>query len=131
MKKFNYFHLVNISPWPLTTSLSFLRFALGVIIMVRNYLCYPFLFSLVFLLISSYLWGQDIHREACYEGDHNLEVISGFKIGIIFFILSECFFFSGYILNLFTLSRITRCRIRRVMTSLRCLLLWSYGYSFS
>lgn len=36
-----------------------------------------------------------MHREGCYEGRHNLEVTDGFKVGIILFILSECFFFLG------------------------------------
>lgn len=36
-----------------------------------------------------------MHREGCYQGDHNLEVAVGFKVGIIIFILSECFFFLG------------------------------------
>lgn len=36
-----------------------------------------------------------MHREGCYEGSHNPEVVTGFKVGIILFILSECFFFLG------------------------------------
>lgn len=95
MKKFNIFHLVTPSPWPFLTSLCFLSFALGIISIVRVFSHTPFLISLLLLLFSSYLWGQDIHREACYEGAHNSEVIEGFKVGIIFFILSECFFFLG------------------------------------
>lgn len=95
MKKFNPFHLVDLRPWPILTSFSFLRFALGVIIIVRCFDVYPFLISLVVLLYSSFLWGRDVHREGCYEGDHNLEVTIGFKVGIILFILSECFFFLG------------------------------------
>ena len=95
MKKFSPFHLVSPSPWPLTTSLSFLSFALGVIIMVRTYDPRCFLFSLICLLFSSWNWGQDVHREACYEGDHNKETVEGFKLGMIFFILSEVFFFLG------------------------------------
>lgn len=95
MKKFNSFHLVSLSPWPIITSISFLSFALGVVIMVRYFFCTPFLFSLVFLTISSFFWGRDVHREGCYEGSHNLEVFEGFKLGIVFFILSECFFFLG------------------------------------
>ena len=47
------------------------------------------------LLFSSFLWGQDVHREGCYEGSHNVEVLEGFKVGMIIFILSECFFFLG------------------------------------
>nr|YP_009306843.1 cytochrome c oxidase subunit III [Histiostoma blomquisti]AOR08475.1 cytochrome c oxidase subunit III [Histiostoma blomquisti] len=95
MKKFSPFHLVNLSPWPFFTSLSFLSFAMGTIIMVRLFYCVPFIISLLFLLVSSFIWGRDIHREGCYEGSHNVEVLDGFKIGMIFFILSECFFFLG------------------------------------
>lgn len=95
MKKFRPFHLVEFSPWPFCTSLSFLRFALGVIIIVRSFNCTFFLISLFFLLLSSFIWGRDIHREGCYTGSHNVEVLDGFKIGMIFFILSECFFFLG------------------------------------
>ena len=95
MKKFNPFHLVELRPWPILTSFSFLSFALGVIIMVRLFHCTPFLISLIFFLFSSFLWGRDVHREGCYEGWHNLEVTVGFKLGILFFIFSECFFFLG------------------------------------
>lgn len=63
--------------------------------MVRCFMVFPFLLSVGFILISSYFWGRDVHREGCYEGAHNVEVFSGFKLGIIFFILSECFFFLG------------------------------------
>ena len=95
MKKFSPFHLVQVSPWPIFTSLSFLRFALGVIIIVRLYEPFYFLISISFLLLSSFLWGRDVHREGCYEGSHNVETLDGFKVGMILFILSECFFFLG------------------------------------
>lgn len=104
MKKFNPFHLVNQRPWPVFTSFSFLSFALGVIIMVRSFYCTPFLVSLGFLLLSSFLWRQDIHREGCYEGAHNTEVFTGFKVGIIFFIISELFFFFGIFWSYFHLA---------------------------
>jgi hypothetical protein len=55
MKKFNPFHLVEPSPWPVLTSFSFLSFALGVVVMVRSLYCIPFLLSLFFLLVSSFL----------------------------------------------------------------------------
>nr|QUE27112.1 cytochrome c oxidase subunit III [Scatoglyphus polytrematus] len=95
MKKFNPFHLVVLSPWPIMTSFTFLSFALGVIIMVRLFEWEPFVFSLILLLFSSFLWGRDVHREGCYEGSHNMEVLVGFKVGMVIFILSECFFFLG------------------------------------
>lgn len=104
MQKFNPFHLVGSSPWPFLTSISFFSFAFGVIIIVRSYYCIPFVLSLFFLLSSSFLWGKDIHREGCYEGAHNIEVFTGFKIGIIFFIISELFFFAAIFWSYFHLA---------------------------
>lgn len=104
MKKFNPFHLVDYSPWPFLTSLSFLRFALGVITIVRTINCTPFLISIFLLIFSSFLWGRDVHREGCYEGIHNEEAITGFKVGIVIFILSECFFFLGIFWGYFHLA---------------------------
>lgn len=104
MKKFRPFHLVSRRPWPILTSISFLSFALGTIIMVRLYICSFFLYSIFMLLFSSFLWSQDIHREGCYEGSHNIETLGGFKLGIIFFIISECFFFLGIFWGYFHLA---------------------------
>lgn len=93
MKKFNPYHLVDVSPWPFLGSLRFLSFFLGVIIIIRVYDFSYFLLGVWILLILRFLWGKDINRERCYIGSHTLEVVLGFKIGIIVFILSECFFF--------------------------------------
>jgi cytochrome c oxidase subunit 3 len=95
MLKYNFFHLVRTRLWPLLTSLSFLTFGLGVVIIVTKLSWQIFIFSLMILSIYSYLWGTDIHSERCYEGRHNKETTNGFKSGILIFILSECFFFLG------------------------------------
>lgn len=95
MKKFTPFHVVSPRFIPILTSFSILSFALGVVIMVRTFNCFPFLFSIFLLIYSSYLWGREVHREGCYEGFHNFYVVNGFKVGIILFIISELFFFMG------------------------------------
>lgn len=95
MKKFSPFHLVSPSFIPIFTSFSVLGFALRLIIMVRSFIFPPFFISLFFLFFSCYLWGREVHREGCYEGCHNFEVVSGFKTGMILFIFSEVFFFIG------------------------------------
>lgn len=104
MRKFNPFHLVRLRPWPLFTSLSFLRFILRVIIIVREFNTTLFLLSSRILIFSSFLWGRDIDREGACEGNHNQETTKGFKIGIILFILSECFFFFGIFWSYFHLA---------------------------
>jgi len=45
-----------------------------------------------------------VHREGCIEGSHNFEVTEGFKLGMIFFIISECFFFLGMFWGYFHLA---------------------------
>lgn len=117
MKKFNPFHLVELSPWPILTSFSFLRFALGVVVIVRCFDVYPFLISLLVLLYSSFLWGRDIHREGCYSGNHNFEVTLGFKVGMVLFILSECFFFLGIFWGYFHLAELPAVEVGGVWPS--------------
>lgn len=104
MKKFNPFHLVTLRPWPIIASMSFLRFILRVIIIVREFINSLFILSSVILILSSYLWGRDINREGSCLGDHNSQAIKGFKVGIILFILSECFFFFGMFWSYFHLA---------------------------
>jgi len=57
-----------------------------------------FLFFLGFFgcLFRAYQWWRDVRREARIQGDHKEFVIEGFYLSIIFFILSEIFFFFSF-----------------------------------
>nr|QUB01593.1 cytochrome c oxidase subunit III [Amblyomma maculatum] len=93
---FHPFHLVEKSPWPLTSSISAFSLTLGFV----NYFNYKeseLIFIALFLLIlSSFQWWRDISREASLQGFHTKFVLQGLKFGMMLFILSEIFFFVSF-----------------------------------
>lgn len=98
MKKTHLYHIVDVSPWPLASSI-------GALLLTSGFACYihritygMFLFLLgMFVLFSSmYVWWRDIVRESTYQGNHTLVVQRGLKIGFILFICSEVVFFGGF-----------------------------------
>ncbi len=91
-------HLVDPSPWPLSTSISTLSMLIGVVMYMHSYL-YGFLvifLGLFGLLISLYLWWRDVIREGTYEGRHTSVVQVGLRYGMLLFILSEVCFFVAF-----------------------------------
>jgi cytochrome c oxidase subunit 3 len=92
------YHLVDKSPWPLTSSFGTFFLALGLVLYMHR-IEYGMLILLIgfFVLISSmYVWWRDVVRESTYQGNHTLIVQKGLKIGFILFIGSEIMFFSGF-----------------------------------
>nr|YP_010534069.1 cytochrome c oxidase subunit III [Amblyomma latum]UXX50164.1 cytochrome c oxidase subunit 3 [Amblyomma latum] len=93
---FHPFHLVEKSPWPLTSSISAFSLTLGFV----NYFNFNnwMLISISFIILffSSFQWWRDISREASFQGFHTLHVLLGLKLGMIFFIFSEVFFFISF-----------------------------------
>jgi len=98
MKKTHLYHIVDVSPWPLASSL-------GALLLTSGFACYihrisygMFLCLLgLFVLVSSmFVWWRDIIRESTYQGNHTLIVQRGLKIGFILFICSEVVFFGGF-----------------------------------
>lgn len=95
-KKFNPFHLVNLSPWPIVASigaLSLVTSGLLFITKTRNYIAILTTVTLTTIALS---WWRDIHRESTNQGNHSDLVINGLKTGIIIFILSEVLFFTSF-----------------------------------
>ena len=97
-KKYHNFHIVNPSPWPLTSSIGVLALTFGLVLLFHNYqkgfvIC---LFGLFLLVSSMALWWRDVIREATFEGNHTKIVKKGLKIGMILFIVSEIMFFFSF-----------------------------------
>nr|YP_011017307.1 cytochrome c oxidase subunit III [Amblyomma argentinae]WQF68970.1 cytochrome c oxidase subunit III [Amblyomma argentinae] len=93
---FHPFHLVEKSPWPLTSSIAAFSLTLGFVNYFSNN--NGMLISLAFLILflSSFQWWRDISREASFQGFHTFFVLQGLKLGMILFILSEVFFFISF-----------------------------------
>lgn len=97
MSKHNHpFHLVDYRPWPLTGSIGAITFTSGIIIWFHKNNINIFYLGITILLLTIYQWWRDIVRERTFQGKHTLKVVSGLKIGIILFIISEVLFFISF-----------------------------------
>nr|UPL65836.1 cytochrome c oxidase subunit III [Haedus sp.] len=90
------FHLVDYSPWPLTGSVGAMTFTSGMAMMFTNNNLYLYSIGMVIILLTMYQWWRDISREATFQGIHNSVVISGMKISMMLFIISEIMFFISF-----------------------------------
>ena len=90
------FHLVDISPWPLTASIGALTITSGLSYWFHYNSIGILILGLFIILVSSYQWWRDIAREGTLQGLHNNKVITNLRWGIILFIVSEVFFFLSF-----------------------------------
>ena len=96
MKIAHPYHLVTLSPWPLTSSISAFSLLLGNVMLFSNKMYGKELvyLSLLSLIYSAYYWFKDIVIEGTYRGDHTAKVQKGLSLGFILFVVSEvCVFF--------------------------------------
>lgn len=97
-KHYHPYHLVDPSPWPYVGAMAALGLTTGSVMYFHSYkygnllvLC-----SLSLIIMVMIVWWRDVIREATFQGHHTLVVQRGLKIGMIFFILSEVFFFFSF-----------------------------------
>lgn len=94
------YHLVEFSPWPLTTSVSVMTLLMGFVLGLQRgnigVIDGTVLTSLglISVIISVTLWWGDVSREGILEGSHTKEVQKGLTIGYYLFILSEILIFA-------------------------------------
>nr|YP_010534056.1 cytochrome c oxidase subunit III [Amblyomma gervaisi]UXX50151.1 cytochrome c oxidase subunit 3 [Amblyomma gervaisi] len=93
---FHPFHLVEKSPWPLTSAISALTLTLSFINYFNNNKIDLIIIAIFILLLSSFQWWRDVSREASLMGYHTNFVLKGLKMGMLLFILSEIFFFISF-----------------------------------
>lgn len=90
------YHLVNVSPWPLTGALAALFITLGIVEWFHspnNLLMTVGAFTIILTIIQ---WWRDVIRERTFQGNHSFKVSKGIRWGIILFITSEVFFFLSF-----------------------------------
>nr|YP_010043447.1 cytochrome c oxidase subunit III [Cercodemas anceps]QPD06742.1 cytochrome c oxidase subunit 3 [Cercodemas anceps] len=91
------YHLVDQSPWPLTTAFSALIMTSGLVIWFNTNNINIFILGFLTTTFSSINWWRDVIREATFQGHHTIIVINGLRYGMILFISSEiCFFFAFF-----------------------------------
>nr|WDA96075.1 cytochrome c oxidase subunit III [Hirudo nipponia] len=90
------FHLVELSPWPMVTSVSVFMVTIGLTNWFHYEISGCMKLGLMMLPLSMYLWWRDTIRESTYQGNHTLYVKSGLRYGMLLFITSEVCFFFGF-----------------------------------
>lgn len=89
------YHLVDVSPWPILSSLALFIMAISAVLCFQGYAQAHLLLLLGFILTGGamLLWFRDVIVEGTYLGDHTKEVQRGLSIGVALFIVSEIFAF--------------------------------------
>lgn len=91
------FHLVDFSPWPLTSALAAFLLAVGLVRWFHGHGTTCLYLAITVLILSIFQWWRDVVREGTFIGAHTSYVARGLRWGIILFILSEvCFFFAFF-----------------------------------
>lgn len=91
------FHLVDPSPWPILTAFALMLLAIGAIMFMHEYRFGLYVFGAGFLsvIFCLYSWWGDVIKEGLQK-HHTHAVQTGFKIGMVLFILSEIMFFAVF-----------------------------------
>jgi cytochrome c oxidase subunit 3 len=90
------FHLVEISPWPLTASIGALLLTTGITAWFHLNTIILLVLATTVIILSIIQWWRDVIRERTFQGHHTSPVINGLKLGIILFITSEVIFFFAF-----------------------------------
>jgi cytochrome c oxidase subunit 3 len=92
------FHLVDVSPWPLMTSISLFSLTLSFVMYFHNFKNGSFYLVSSLIILCFYLsrWFSDVITESTYEGYHTIKVQKGVGLGMSLFIISEIMFFFSF-----------------------------------
>nr|YP_009407010.1 cytochrome c oxidase subunit 3 [Typhlatya consobrina]ASA39546.1 cytochrome c oxidase subunit 3 [Typhlatya consobrina] len=94
--KHHTYHLVDMSPWPLTGSISAMMITTGLVKWFHQFNIDLLTLGLLTTVLTMIQWWRDITREGTYQGLHTKRVVSGLQWGMILFITSEVLFFFSF-----------------------------------
>jgi len=97
------YHIVDPSPWPIATSFILLFVVLSALGLIKEiaFSAVFFTLSIALLILVLALWWRDVIDETLVQKQHTKQVISGIKIGVVLFIISEVAFFGAFFGSIF------------------------------
>lgn len=92
------YHIVENSPWPLSSAWSAFIMAIGLIMKFNGVKNSWIILTggIILVLLSGLLWWKDVVIEGTYQGKHTKKVKEGLKLGVILFFISECCLFASF-----------------------------------
>nr|YP_007475329.1 cytochrome c oxidase subunit III [Neotrypaea japonica]AGE00861.1 cytochrome c oxidase subunit III [Neotrypaea japonica]URF19375.1 cytochrome c oxidase subunit III [Neotrypaea japonica]URF19388.1 cytochrome c oxidase subunit III [Neotrypaea japonica]URF19401.1 cytochrome c oxidase subunit III [Neotrypaea japonica]URF19414.1 cytochrome c oxidase subunit III [Neotrypaea japonica] len=90
------YHLVDMSPWPLTGSISAMMLTTGLVKWFHHFTPDLLFLGVFATLLTMVQWWRDVVREGTYQGLHTSLVVKGLRWGMILFIASEVLFFFSF-----------------------------------
>nr|QFQ01323.1 cytochrome coxidase subunit III [Acanthephyra smithi] len=90
------YHLVDMSPWPLTGAISAMMLTTGLVKWFHQFNMDLLILSFVAIMLTMTQWWRDVTREGTYQGHHTSRVVVGLQWGMILFITSEVLFFFSF-----------------------------------
>nr|YP_010626173.1 cytochrome c oxidase subunit III [Epipenaeon fissurae]WBK03023.1 cytochrome c oxidase subunit 3 [Epipenaeon fissurae] len=90
------YHIVDASPWPLTSALGGMIFTMGLVVWFKEGSLLLMGLGFISLVLSMIQWWRDVSRESTLQGLHTSKVQVGMKWGMILFITSEVMFFFSF-----------------------------------
>nr|YP_009526724.1 cytochrome c oxidase subunit III [Ornebius bimaculatus]AXY63929.1 cytochrome c oxidase subunit 3 [Ornebius bimaculatus] len=90
------FHLVTLSPWPLTGAIGAFSLTSGLVKWFHQLNYSLLVLGIVIIMFTMIQWWRDITREGTFQGMHTFKVNHGLRWGMILFIISEIFFFISF-----------------------------------
>nr|YP_001936611.1 cytochrome c oxidase subunit III [Eremobates cf. palpisetulosus SEM-2008]ACA49839.1 cytochrome oxidase subunit 3 [Eremobates cf. palpisetulosus SEM-2008] len=96
MSHYHPYHIVDISPWPLTGAIGAFTIMIGMINWFHMNSMTILTIGYIITLMTMFLWWRDVIREATFQGHHTNKVTMNMRWGMIMFITSEVFFFVSF-----------------------------------
>nr|BBB16198.1 cytochrome oxidase subunit 3 [Pagurus lanuginosus] len=88
------YHLVDMSPWPLTGSISAMMLTTGLVKWFHQFNMDLLMLGLLTTVLTMIQWWRDVTREATYQGLHTKIVETGMRWGMILLLFLKFYFFS-------------------------------------
>nr|YP_009733513.1 cytochrome c oxidase subunit III [Krisna concava]QHV34351.1 cytochrome c oxidase subunit III [Krisna concava] len=95
------YHMVNMSPWPIISSLGVMTMMMGTIMLMKSMKFELLAIGTITIYLCMFNWWRDVTRESTFQGNHTKKIIIMMKSGMTLFIISEVFFFLSFFWTFF------------------------------